>query len=173
MMNKAFEVIETKWLFDLDPSCIEVVIHPESIVHSIVEFTDRSCLAQMSEPDMRIAIQYALTYPSRKEMDLKPLELHEIEKLTFKKPDEKRFRALVLAWEVLEMGGTAGAALVSANQQVVMAFLEGKINFDMIYEITAKVLKSLEMTTDPSLEDILSTDKWAKAEADRWISQES
>jgi len=173
LMNKAFEIIETKWLFDLEPALIEVVIHPESIVHSLVEFMDGSCIAQMSVTDMRIPIQYALTYPDRLQLDLKPLELHEIGKLTFRKPDSKRFRALVLARQVMELGGTAGATLVSANQRASAAFLDGKIGFNRICEVTAKVIGALSVVANPSLEDIISTHEWSQAEADRWISQES
>lgn len=169
LMNKAFEVIETKWLYDLAPSQIEVVIHPESIVHSIVEFADRSCIAQLSAPDMRIPIQYALTYPQRLELDMKQLDLSELGRLTFQEPDMKRFHALALAWKVLELGGTAGGALVAANQQAVAAFLEGKISFDAICGVSEKVLHALNVVGNPALDDILAAHDWARAEAKRWI----
>jgi 1-deoxy-D-xylulose-5-phosphate reductoisomerase len=171
MMNKAFEVIEAKWLFDLAPSQIEVVIHPESIVHSMVEFVDGSCIAQLSITDMRVPIQYALTYPDRARLDLKLLDLCELGQLTFRKPDGKRFQALALAWEVLELGGTAGAALVSANQRATAAFLEGMIGFNQISEIADRVLQTLQVVKKPVLEDIFAAYEWGKAEADRCIMQ--
>jgi 1-deoxy-D-xylulose-5-phosphate reductoisomerase len=173
LMNKAFEVIEAKWLFDLDPAQIEVVIHPESIVHSMVEFIDGSCLAQLSVTDMRLPIQYALTCPGRSGLDLEPLQLHEVGSLNFRKPDLERFPALSLAWKVLEMAGTAGAALVAANQRATAAFLDGKKGFNSISETAAKVLQSLSVVQNPALDDILATHDWARAEADKWVSQES
>jgi 1-deoxy-D-xylulose-5-phosphate reductoisomerase len=171
LMNKAFEVIEAKWLFDLDPAQIEVVIHPESIVHSMVEFVDGSCIAQLSLTDMRIPIQYALTYPERMELGLKHLDLGELGSLNFEKPDTKRFAALALAWEVLELGGTAGAALVAANQQASRAFLDGRTDFNSISKISAHVIKSLSVIDNPTFENILATQEWARTEADRCISQ--
>ncbi len=173
LMNKAFEVIEAKWLFDLEPSQIEVVIHPESIIHSMVEFVDGSCLAQLSVTDMRIPIQYALTWPERRGLDLEPLRLHEIGSLNFRKPDLERFGALSLAWQALELGGNAGAALVAASQYVTKAFLEGRTGFNSIYETTAKVLQQLNVVHSPALGDILATLEWATAEADKWVSRES
>ncbi len=172
LMNKAFEVIETRWLFDLDPSQIEVVIHPESVVHSMVEFVDGSCVAQLNIPDMRIPIQYSLTYPERVRLDLKPLDFAELGSLTFQKPDTRRFRALMLAWQVLEAGGAAGAVLVAANQRTTAAFLEGKIGFDKICDISTKVLHTHNVVSNPTLDDILAAHDWAMAEADRWISRE-
>jgi 1-deoxy-D-xylulose-5-phosphate reductoisomerase len=139
----------------------------------MVEFVDGSCLAQLSVTDMRIPIQYALTWPERSELDLQPLALHEVGSLNFRKPDLERFGALSLAWTALELGGTAGAALVAAGQQVTKAFLEARTGFNSIYEITAKVLGELNVVHSPALDDILATHEWARAEADKWVSQES
>ncbi len=173
LVNKAFEVIEARWLFDLESSQIEVVIHPESIVHSIVEFVDGSCIAQLSVTDMRIPIQYALTYPDRAGLALEALDVGKLGGLTFRKPDRKRSRSLMLAWKVLELGGTAGAAFVGSNERATGAFLEGKISFNSIYDTSARVLQTLSVKNNPTLDDILAAHEWAKAEADRWISQES
>jgi 1-deoxy-D-xylulose 5-phosphate reductoisomerase len=121
--------------------------------------------------DMRVPIQYALTYPDRARLDLKLLDLCELGQLTFRKPDGKRFQALALAWEVLELGGTAGAALVSANQRATAAFLEGMIGFNQISEIADRVLQTLQVVKKPVLEDIFAAYEWGKAEADRCIMQ--
>jgi 1-deoxy-D-xylulose-5-phosphate reductoisomerase len=142
-------------------------------VHSIVEFVDGSCLAQLSTTDMRIPIQYALTYPERAGLALEQLDLPALGSLNFRKPDTKRFRSLVLAWLVLELGGNAGAALVAANQRATAAFLDNRIGFNAICDIASKVLKSLNVIKDPTLDDILVTHEWAKTETDRWISQDS
>ena len=120
---------------------------------------------------MRIPIQYALTYPERSVLDLEPLSLHEVGCLNFRKPDLERFGALSLAWKVLELGGTAGATLVAAGQHVTKAFLEGRTGFNSIYEITSKVLQGLNVVHSPTLDDILATHDWARAEADKWVSQ--
>jgi len=164
MMNKAFEIIEARWLFDIPVEKIEVLIHPESIVHSIVEFVDGSMIAQLGEPDMCLPIQYALTYPSRVAGIAKTLRLEEIGKLTFEKPNLEIFRALSLGYEVARTGGTAPVVFNAANEAAVEEFLAGRIKFVNIVEIIENCLNRHNVKTTVSLEEVLEVDAWARRE---------
>ena len=165
LMNKALEVIEARWLFDVEADRIEVLIHPESIVHSLVEFVDGSTVAQLGLPDMRVPIQYALTYPERCDGACERLDLAEVGGLTFERPDLERFGALTLGFEVARKGGTSGAALSAANEVAVEAFLEGKMRFTDITRIAGKVLAAHDFVADPTLKEILAADACARETA--------
>jgi 1-deoxy-D-xylulose-5-phosphate reductoisomerase len=164
MMNKAFEIIEARWLFDIPVEKIEVLIHPESIVHSIVEFIDGSMIAQLSEPDMCLPIQYALTYPQRVAGIARELRLEEIGKLTFEKPNLETFRALSLGYEVARTGGTAPVVFNAANESAVEEFLAGRIKFVNIVEIIENCLNRHNVKPTVSLEEVLDADSWARRE---------
>jgi len=164
MMNKALEVIEARWLFDVPVEKIEVLIHPESIVHSLVEFVDGSVVAQLGEPDMCLPIQYALTYPKRVAGITKPLRLEEIGKLHFERPEPETFRALKLAYEVVRTGGTAPAVFNAANEAAVEAFLAGRIRFVQIVELIEHCLDTHEVGRATTLEELLEADVWARTQ---------
>jgi len=164
MMNKAFEIIEARWLFDMPLDRVEVLIHPESIVHSLVEFVDGSTIAQLGEPDMCLPIQYALTYPARIAGIAKELRLEEIGKLTFAKPDFRTFRALSLAYKVAQTGGTAPVVFNAANEAAVEEFLAGRIKFVSIVESIEHCLDKHNVKTKVSLEELLEADAWARRE---------
>ena len=164
MMNKAFEIIEARWLFDMPVEKIEVLIHPESIIHSLVEFVDGSVVAQLGEPDMCLPIQYALTYPQRVAGVAKRLQLEEISKLTFEKPDLETFRAIRLAYEVARAGGTSAAVFNAANEAAVEEFLAGGIEFVSIVELIEHCLNKHDVTTGASIEELLEADAWARKE---------
>ena len=169
MMNKALEMVEARWLFDLQPDQIEVAIHPQSIVHSMVEFVDGSILAQMSPPDMRLPIQYALTFPERWPCPAPRLDFHRSWELRFEPPDLDRFPALGLGWEVARVGGTAGAVLNAANEAAVQAFIAGRIRFTQIVPACAAVLQHHEFDERPTLDDLFRLDRWAREEVMRWV----
>ena len=164
MMNKAFEIIEARWLFDIPVEKIEVLIHPESIIHSIVEFVDGSMIAQLGEPDMCLPIQYALTYPERVAGIAKALRLEDIGTLTFEKPDLQTFRALSLGYEVARTGGTAPVVFNAANEAAVEEFLAGRIKFVNIVEIIENCLSRHNVKPTIYLEDVLEADAWARRE---------
>jgi 1-deoxy-D-xylulose-5-phosphate reductoisomerase len=164
MMNKAFEIIEARWLFDMPIEKVEVLIHPESIVHSLVEFVDGSTIAQLGEPDMRLPIQYALTYPARVAGIARELRLEQIGKLTFEKPDFRTFRALSLAYEVAQTGGTAPVVFNAANEVAVEEFLAGRIKFVSIVEFIEHCLDRHDVRTSVSLDELLEADAWARRE---------
>jgi len=164
MMNKAFEIIEARWLFDMPVEKIEVLIHPESIVHSLVEFVDGSVIAQLGEPDMCLPIQYALTYPARVAGIAKRLRLEEISKLTFERPNLETFRALSLGFEVARTGGTAAVVFNAANEAAVEEFLAGRIKFVNIVELIEHCLNKHNVKTTVSLEELLEADAWARRE---------
>jgi 1-deoxy-D-xylulose-5-phosphate reductoisomerase len=164
MMNKALEVIEARWLFDVPVEKIEVLVHPESIVHSMVEFIDGSIIAQMSAPDMCLPIQYALTYPKRVKGITRHLNLEQIGKLTFEKPDMEVFKALKIGYEVARAGGTAAAVFNAANEAAVKEFLEGKIKFVNIVELIEHCLDKHKVKKNATLKDLLSADNWARNE---------
>ena len=161
MMNKGLEVIEAYWLFNLPTEKIEIVIHPQSIIHSMVEFKDKSIKAQLGLPDMKIPIQYALTYPSHHEADWKELDLTEIHSLTFEKPDFKKFPCMKLAFDALAAGGTAPAVLNVANEQAVYKFLNKEISFNDIPKIIEMACEKHELVSAPSLDEILNIEIWA------------
>ena len=165
LMNKGFEVIEARWLFDVPPAMIDVLIHPQSVVHSLVEFSDRCCLAQMSMPDMRGPISYALSYPARIQDPIPGLELDRIGSLTFQKPDNRRFPCLSYAYEALETGGTMPCVLNAANEVAVNAFLRHSIGFNDIPRVIRKTLDSHAVRPLGSLDDVLDADGWARKEA--------
>ena len=165
MMNKGLEVIEAKWLFNIELSKIDIVVHPESIVHSMVEWTDGSTLAQLGPTDMRIMIQYALTYPRRLSTPVPRLDLMEARTLHFEPVDFEKFPCLALAYTAAEVGGTLPVVLSSADEVVVEAFLEAHIGFMDIPTILARVMDAHVVITDPTLPDILEVDRWAKSTA--------
>jgi 1-deoxy-D-xylulose-5-phosphate reductoisomerase len=165
LMNKALEVIEAQWLFGVPVDKIEVLIHPESIVHSLVEFVDGSVIAQLGEPDMCLPIQYALTYPQRVPGVSKRLRLEEIGRLRFEKPDPQTFRALPLAYEVARAGGTAPAVFNAANEAAVEEFLVGRIRFLQILDLVEDCLNRHSVRQTKTLEDLLEADAWARRTA--------
>ena len=167
MMNKALEVIEARWLFDLPADAIEVVVHPQSIIHSMVEFTDGSVIAQLSPPDMRLPIQYALTYPRRLPGISPPLDRSLTWDLTLQPADRERFPALDLGFEVATAGGTAGAVVNAANEEAVGLFLNGQIRFTDIVPACRKVLENHTHQADPPLARLLELDRWARSELRR------
>jgi len=158
MMNKGFEVIEAFWLFNVKKEQIDVVIHPQSIVHSLVQFIDGSMKAQLGLPDMRIPISYALSYPRRLKFDFPRLELHELNQLTFHKPDLEKFRCLRLAFEALKLGGTSATIINAANEIAVYSFLKEQIGFTDIPKLIEMALEKIEFTEKPSLQEIIDTD---------------
>jgi len=169
MMNKALEIIEARWLFDLAPQQIDVVVHPQSVVHSMVEYVDGSVLAQLSPPDMKLPIQYALTWPQRHEGPARKLDLSQALRLDFEPPDEQRFPALRLGRSVAQSGGTAGAVLNAANEAAVTAFLEGKLAFVEIVPACRSVVENHPFDPAPSLEELLRLDGWARQEVVQWM----
>ncbi|MCH2178234.1 MAG: 1-deoxy-D-xylulose-5-phosphate reductoisomerase [Mariniblastus sp.] len=170
MMNKALEIIEARWLFGLEPDQIDVVIHPQSIIHSMVEFDDSSVVAQLSPPDMKLPIQYALTYPDRILGPAPRLDFSQAISLELEPPDLDRFPALELGFEVARQGGTTGAVLNAANEMAVSAFLQQKISFNDIVTACREILNQHEFETNPSLEQLISIDLWARKEISKWIA---
>jgi 1-deoxy-D-xylulose-5-phosphate reductoisomerase len=168
LMNKALEVIEARWLFQLEPEQVEVVIHPESVVHSMVEFVDGSIIAQISPPDMRLPIQYALTYPARIDGACERLDLGQSFCLHFEPPDRETFPGLDLGYEVMRQGGTAGAALNAANEAAVARFLKGEIGFLDITGACRAALDHHTFDSRPSLDALWKVDAWARREVDCW-----
>jgi len=167
MMNKALEIVEARWLFQCNTDQISVVIHPESIIHSLVEFQDGSIIAQMSTPDMRTPIQYALTYPERRICPSKRLNLTELGQLHLYPPDMDRFPALRLGYEVAEKGGTCGVVLNAANEAAVQLFRDGVIRFRDIARYSERVLQEHDYKESPMLNDLLVADRWAREEVTR------
>jgi len=167
MMNKAMEVVEARWLFDLDPERIDVLVHPESVVHSMVEFCDGSMIAQMGTPDMRTPIQYALTYPARHPCPSESLDLAKLGRLTFQTPDLGRFPALSLGYQVARRGGTCGAVFNAANERAVELFRDGGLGFCDIARVTEQALREHEYKKEPTLDDLLAADRWARDEVAR------
>ena len=163
MMNKGFEMIEAMHLFHVRPEQLQVVVHRESIVHSLVEFRDGSVLAQMSPPDMRLPIQYAVDYPERKDSRRARLDLFSVGKLSFYPPDDETFPAMDLCREVMARGGNLGAAVNGANEAAVAAFLRGEIPFGQIYPRVERAARAVPFIAQPTLEDIFETDRLARA----------
>jgi 1-deoxy-D-xylulose-5-phosphate reductoisomerase len=162
MMNKGLEVIEAKWLFNLKEEQIDVIVHPQSIVHSLVQFTDGSMKAQMGLPDMKLPIQFALTYPHRLPTDFPRFNFMDYPQLTFEKPDLNVFKNLGLAYEAMKLGGTAACALNAANEVAVQLFLEEKIRFADIADINENVLRNSDIILQPVLEDYIQADTLAR-----------
>ena len=169
MMNKGFEVIEAKWLFDLNPDQINVVVHPESIIHSMVEFEDGAVIAQMGCPDMREPIGFALSYPQRVSVGNKKLDFASMGHLSFEAPDMKKFPCLELAYDAIKRGGNVPCALNAANEVTVAAYLKGLIGFYDIARINEKCMLGMNFAADPSLEDIFLTNKEIATIADGYI----
>ncbi|HXV62418.1 MAG TPA: 1-deoxy-D-xylulose-5-phosphate reductoisomerase [Vicinamibacteria bacterium] len=169
MMNKGLEVIEARWLFGASPDRIRVVVHPQSTVHSMVEFEDGSLIAQLGVTDMRLPIQYALTYPERLDSGLSPLDLETPMKLDFEPPDFERFPCLALAYRALELGDTAPAVLNAANEVAVAAFLERRIGFLTIGEVLAETLSRHAPKPAEDLSVVIDADRWAREEAERLL----
>ena len=165
MFNKGLEMIEAHWLFGLPMSRVDVVVHPQSIVHSMVEFVDGSVLAQLSVTDMCFPIQYAVTYPERLPSGLPPLDLAKLGSLTFEAPDEKRFPALRLAREAGEQGGTLPGVFNAANEVAVEAFLEERVSFPRIWQMVESVMQAHQAEKNPGLEAIVAADQWARSKA--------
>ena len=170
LFNKGLEMIEARWLFGVPMDQVDVVVHPQSIVHSLVEFVDGSQLAQLSHSDMCFPIQYAVTYPDRLPNRLKPLCLHTLGQLTFEAPDPEKFPALRLAREAGTKGGTLPAVLNAANEIAVPAFLDGKILFPAIWHTVEAVMARHQNIEHPSLDDILKADAWARSAAQEEVA---
>ncbi len=170
LMNKGLEVIEARWLFNMDPECIEVVIHPQSIIHSMVQFEDGCVIAQLSSPDMRLPIQYALSYPYRIPLDTPRINFTELGELTFYELDKERFPCLAIAEEALRSGGNATCAMNGANEIAVEAFLREKIGFMEIPDIISKAIAKVPFIEKPTLDDIYCTN-FAAREATEQIIQ--
>ncbi|HEV3261978.1 MAG TPA: 1-deoxy-D-xylulose-5-phosphate reductoisomerase [Gemmataceae bacterium] len=170
LMNKALEIVEARWLFGLAPEQIEVVIHPESVIHSFVEFKDGSVLAQLSPPDMRLPIQYALTYPQRVSGPARRLNWRELGAWHFEQPDHETFPALQLGYEVARRGGTCGAVLNAANEAAVGRFLAGALRFLDIPRVCRDVLDNHHYSARPTLAELHTADRWARQEVARWTT---
>lgn len=164
MMNKALEIIEATWLFALNPDQIDVLVHPESVVHAMVEFCDGSVVAQLGSPDMRTPIQYAITYPRRVPGLTRPLRWGEVRSLNFELPDFERFPALRLGYEAARRGGSSGAVLNAANEAAVERFRNGEIRFGQVAELTEEVCRHHNWIKLPTLEDLRECDRWARQE---------
>lgn len=167
MMNKGLEIMEARWLFDLPVDKIEVLIHPEAIIHSMIELTDGAIIAQLGVTDMRLPIQYALTYPRRANSDRLALDFSRVKALTFARPDSKRFPCLKIAREAAMAGGVMPAVLNAANEVLVDKFLKRDIKFTQIAEYLEKILKNYKNIAHPDLEQILAADCWAREETQR------
>ena len=165
MMNKGLEVIEAHWLFDVPPERIEVLVHSQSVVHSLVEFVDGSVIAQLSNPDMRVPIAHALGFPERIESGAAPLDLAALGQLSFERPDAQRFPCLGLAYAALREGGTAPAVLNAANEVAVGAFLEGKLPYTAIPQVIERALRQTPSMQADSLATVLAADRSARRAA--------
>ena len=169
MMNKGFEVIEAKWLFGVEPEKINVVVHPESVIHSMVEYADGAVIAQLGCPDMREPIQFALTFPLRMNLSNRKLDFASLRSLTFEAPDLDRFPALALSYEALKGGGNLACVMNAANEVAVAAFLKGRIRFYDIPEVISKCMASVTHIAKPSFEDIYNTNDEAVRLAESMI----
>ena len=171
LMNKGLEVIEARWLFDMPPEKIGVVVHPQSIIHSMVEYVDGSVLAQLSVPDMKGPIGYALSYPRRVRNVMPGLSLPKVKELTFEEPDMEKYRALSLAYEALQMGGTMPCVLNAANEAAVEAFLNEKISFAGITNVVSGTMALHEVKKDVEIEEIIKVSEWARSRAEDIIGE--
>jgi 1-deoxy-D-xylulose-5-phosphate reductoisomerase len=169
MMNKALEIVESRWLFDLAADQIEVVIHPQSCVHSFVEFVDGAIVAVLGPPDMKLPIQYALEYPNRRPGLAERLDWTKRWRLEFEPADSEQFPALALGQQVAHAGGTSGAVLNGANEAAVEAFLSGELHFTEIIPACRSVLEAHNFEPNPTLEELVEIDKWARREVGRWV----
>jgi len=171
MMNKGLEVIEAHWLFDIQPENIDVVVHPQSIIHSMVQFVDGNIKAHLSLPDMRLPIQYALNYPDRTENSFERYKFNPIDTLTFEKPDTERFPCLQIAYDALKQGGNYACIINAANEVAVAAFLKEKIGFMQITEIITETLSRVIRISNPSLNDYIYSDQEARLTAEQIIEK--
>jgi len=171
MMNKALEIIEARWLFQLGAEQIDVVVHPQSVVHSMVEFVDGSVIAQLSPPDMRLPIQYALDYPDRQTGVTDQIDWSAVQHFDFEPPDFERFPALELGKKVARLGGTAGAVFNAANEVAVAEFLQGNVKFIDIVPMCDRVLHGHDFDPSPSLDQLMAIDRWARQEVLRWVGR--
>lgn len=169
MMNKGLEAIEAKWLFDLRPNQIDIIVHPQSIIHSIVQFTDGSMKAQMGLPDMKLPIQYAMTYPDRIKSGFERFNFLDYPELTFETPDRNKFRNIQIAYDAMELGGNIPCIMNAANEVAVDLFLKDRINFLEIPEIIEKTINKINFVARPSLEDYLESDKAARLFANELV----
>lgn len=165
LVNKGLEVIEAHWLYDIPYEKIQVVVHPQSIVHSMVQFCDGAVMAQLGSTDMKLPIQYALTYPERQSSDFQRLDFWKMKDLTFEAPDTDTFRGLRFAYEAGDMGGTMPCIMNAANEVAVSAFLKGQIHFLDIYDIIEKTMMKRTCILEPTLEELFEEDRWARAYA--------
>ena len=173
MMNKGFEVIEAKWLFDVTPEQIEVVVHPQSVIHSMVQFADGSVKAQLGTPDMRLPIQYAFSYPQRLSLSSQRLDFSTLSSLTFEQPDPVRFRNLALSFEALERGGNMPCILNAANEVCVAAFLKEHIGFLQMSDVIEQTMQRTSFITSPTYDDYVATDAAARRIAEELITHNS
>jgi 1-deoxy-D-xylulose-5-phosphate reductoisomerase len=169
MMNKALEIVEARWLFDVPTEQIDVVVHPQSVVHSLIEFIDGSTMAQLSPPDMRLPIQYALYYPERTEGVSPKLDFAQCSRLDFEPADAERFPALGLGYEAARTGGTTGAVLNAANEEAVSSFLAGELDFAEIVPVCRSIVEHHTFEPQPSLSRLAEVDRWARQEVSRWV----
>lgn len=160
LVNKGLEVMEAKWLFDVEPEQIQVVVHPQSIIHSMVEYVDGGIMAQLGMPDMKLPIQYALFYPDRRPMEGRRVDFFELGALTFEKPDTDTFQGLPLAYEAINTGGSMPTVLNAANERAVALFLDHKIRFLQIYDLIRGAMENHKPIADPTVEEILEAEKW-------------
>lgn len=161
LVNKGLEVIEAKWLFGVKPEQIQVVVHPQSIIHSMVEYADGAVMAQLGMPDMKLPIQYALFYPDRRPMNEKRVDFYELASMTFEKPDTDTFRGLAMAYEALNVGGSMPTVYNAANEKAVSLFLDRKIKFLEIYDLIQGAMENHNVTANPSVEEILAAEQYA------------
>jgi 1-deoxy-D-xylulose-5-phosphate reductoisomerase len=166
LMNKGFEMIEAKWLFGVTPEQIQVLIHPQSIIHSMVQFRDMSVKAQLGLPDMRLPIQYALAYPERLKSNFEPLDFSKFNTLTFEEPDTTRFRNLSFAFEAIRQGGNMPCIMNAANEIVVAAFLQDKIGFLTMSDVIEETMNAVPFIASPTLDDYIQTNEEARAKAE-------
>ncbi|MBI2192117.1 MAG: 1-deoxy-D-xylulose-5-phosphate reductoisomerase [Planctomycetes bacterium] len=170
LMNKSLEIIEARWLFDVRPSQIEVLIHPQSIVHSMVEFCDGAVIAQMGLPDMRVPIQLALTYPRRLKSPVQGPDWSQVGTLTFARPDAAKFPSLQMGYRAAEEGGTLGCILNAANEVAVEKFFRREISFPQIFRLVDDVMRAHDVMPRPSLEEVFQADRWAREKAWAWTT---
>ena len=171
LMNKGFEMIEAKWLFGVEPKDIEVVVHPQSIIHSMVQFEDSSVIAQLGQPDMRIPIQYAFTYPQRIPLNVPKMNIFEIGTFTFEKPDVEQFVNLQLAYDAIEKGGNACCLLNAANEIAVASFLNNEIGFLQMSEVISHTIENTKFTANPDLQCYFDSDCEARMIASEYIQK--
>ncbi len=170
LCNKGLEVMEAKWLFDVTPEQICVLIHPQSIVHSAVQYKDGAIMAQLGVPDMKLPIQYALYYPDRRPMDAGRVDLFELGALTFEKPDTETFPGLKLAYDAINCGGSMPTVFNAANEAAVRMLIDGRIRFVMIPEIISSCMDKHSVIKDPTVDDILDVEAWTSSFADKWAA---